>query len=133
MFESFRKISSLLGYVDDRCWYQIKAWKGVVRNGKYMKNDSSKHIQKQNLLIQYLQSNQYRLIRFIKLLLRFLPADIYLLKVNNRNTSTRCEIYLKLTIKTAERRHWRRSGVFIVNFKHILNLVLAFLWLTMKM
>ena len=98
-----------------------------------MKNDSSKHIQKQNLLIQYLQSNQYRLIRFIKLLLRFLPADIYLLKVNNRNTSTRCEICLKLTIKTAERRHWRRSGVFIVNFKHILNLVLAFLWLTMKM
>ena len=90
-----------------------------------MKNDSSKHIQKQNLLIQYLQSNQYRLIRFIKLLLRFLPADIYLLKVNNRNTSTRCEICLKLTIKTAERRHWRRSGVFIVNFKHIIQLVLV--------
>ena len=26
---------------------------------------------------------------------------------------------LKLTIKTPERRHWRRSGVFIVNFKHL--------------
>ena len=24
----------------------------------------------------------------------------------------------KLTIKTPERRHWRRSGVFIVNFEH---------------
>ena len=25
----------------------------------------------------------------------------------------------KLTIKTSERRHWRRSGVFIGNLKHI--------------
>ena len=30
---------------------------------------------------------------------------IYLLKVNNRNTRTRCEICSKLTIKTPERRH----------------------------
>ena len=30
------------------------------------------------------------------------PASIYLLKVNNRNTRTRCEIGLKLTIKTPE-------------------------------
>ena len=33
------------------------------------------------------------------------PAGIYLLKVNNRNTRTRCEICSKLTIKTPERRH----------------------------
>ena len=32
------------------------------------------------------------------------PAGIYLFKVNNRNTRTRCEICSKLTIKTAERR-----------------------------
>ena len=43
-------------------------------------------------------------------------ADIYLLKVNNRNSKTRCEIRSKLTIKAPKRRHWRRSGVFIVNF-----------------
>ena len=43
---------------------------------------------------------------------------IYLLKVNNRNTRTRCEICSKLTIKTPERRHWRRSCVVIVNFEH---------------
>ena len=30
------------------------------------------------------------------------PAGIYLLKVNNRNTRTRCEICSKLTIKTPE-------------------------------
>ena len=43
----------------------------------------------------------------------------YLLKVSNRNIRARCEICSKLTTKTAERRHWRSSDVFIVNFKHI--------------
>ena len=62
---------------------------------------------------------------------------IYLLKVNNRNTRTRCEICSKLTIKTPERRQWRRSGwrrsgVFIVNFEHISHLIL-FLLLTLNM
>ena len=32
------------------------------------------------------------------------PAGIYLLKVNNRNTRTRCKICSKLTIKTPKRR-----------------------------
>ena len=32
------------------------------------------------------------------------PANIYLLKVNNRNTRKRCEICSKLTIKTTEGR-----------------------------
>ena len=44
------------------------------------------------------------------------PANIYLFKVKNRNTTKRYEICSKLTIKTPERRHLRRSGVFIVNF-----------------
>ena len=52
-------------------------------------------------------------------------------KVNNRNTRT-SEICSKLTIKTPERRHWRRSGVFIVNFEYISNLVLIFLLLTLN-
>ena len=34
----------------------------------------------------------------------------------------RCEICSKLTIKTPKRRHWRRFGVFIVNFEHISHL-----------
>ena len=50
------------------------------------------------------------------------PARIYLLKVNNRNTRTKCEL-----------RQWRRSGVFIVNFEHISNLVLVSLLLTLNM
>ena len=54
------------------------------------------------------------------------PAGIYLLKVNNRNTRARSEICSNLTIKTPERRQWHRSGVFIVNFKHISHLLLVF-------
>ena len=54
-------------------------------------------------------------------------------KVNNRNTRTRCEICSKLTVKTPERRQWRRFVVFIVNIEHILHLVLVFLLLTLKM
>ena len=53
-------------------------------------------------------------------------------KVNNSNTRARCEICAKLTIKTPERRHWRRSGVFIANFEHISHLVLVFLLLTLS-
>ena len=58
--------------------------------------------------------------------------NIYLFKVNNRNTRKRCEIWSKLTIKTPERPHWRRSGVFIVNFEHIWYLLLEFLLLNLS-
>ena len=61
------------------------------------------------------------------------PVCIYLLKVNNRNTRTRCEICSKLTIRTPERRQLRHSGVFIVNFEHISHLVLVFQLLTFNM
>ena len=36
----------------------------------------------------------------IVFLVSLFPVGIYLLKVNNRNTRTRCEICSKLTIKT---------------------------------
>ena len=61
------------------------------------------------------------------------PAGIYLLKVSNRNTRTICKICSKLLVKTPERRQWGRSGVFIVNFKHISHFVLVFLLLTLNM
>ena len=60
------------------------------------------------------------------------PVSIDLLKVNNRNTSIRCEICSNLTIKTPERRHWHRSGIFIVNSELISHLVLVFLLLTLE-
>ena len=61
---------------------------------------------------------------------RIRPGGICMFKVNNRNTRARCEICSKLTIKTPERRQWRRSSVFTVNFEHISHLVLVFLLLT---
>ena len=62
---------------------------------------------------------------------------IHLLKVNNRNSRTRCEICSKLTIKIPEPRHWASfwylycycylstyftpcSCVSIVNFEHVI-------------
>ena len=61
------------------------------------------------------------------------PAGIYLLKVNNINTRSSCEICLKLTVKTRERHHRRRSDVFTVNFEHISHLVIVFLLLTLML
>ena len=52
----------------------------------------------------------------------YILACIYLLKVNNRNIRTRCEICSKLTIKT-----------IIVNFENISHLVLVFLLLTLSL
>ena len=52
-------------------------------------------------------------------------------KVNYRNFRTR-EICSNLTVKTLERRQWRRSGVFIVNFEHVSQLVLVFLLVTLS-
>ena len=59
------------------------------------------------------------------------PVGIYLLKVNNRNTRTRCEICSKLTIKTMDNgvvlvsllltlnNFPPCSGVSIANFEHV--------------
>ena len=58
------------------------------------------------------------------------PASNYMFKVNNRNTRTKREICSKLTIKIPERC---RSGIFIVNFEHISQLVQVFLLLTLNM
>ena len=60
------------------------------------------------------------------------PAKIYLFKGNNRNTIKKYEICSKLTIKTPERRQWRRSGVLTVNFEHISHLFLVFLLLILN-
>ena len=47
-------------------------------------------------------------------------------KVNYKDTRT-------TLLATPERRHWRRSGVFIVIFEHLLHLVLVFPLLTLNM
>ena len=47
------------------------------------------------------------------------PANIYMFKVNNRNTKKRWKLCSKLTIKIPERHHWRHSGVFIITKLHV--------------
>ena len=53
------------------------------------------------------------------------PGNIYLSKVNNRNTRNECETSWKLTIKTLTRRQWRSSGIFIVNLEHFSSVSIA--------
>ena len=53
-------------------------------------------------------------------------------KLKNKNSRTRYEIGMKLTIKTPERRQWCRSGLFIVNFEQVSYLTLMFLFLTLS-
>ena len=55
-------------------------------------------------------------------------------KVNNSNARTSYEICSKLTIKTPERSQWRRFGVFIVSFEHLVLVFLLFLrgWIIRK-
>ena len=55
------------------------------------------------------------------------PTNNYLFKVINKNKRAWCNICPKLTIKTSERRQWRCSDVFIVNFEHISHHVLVYL------
>ena len=53
-------------------------------------------------------------------------------KSTTETLEKRCEICSKLTIKTPERCHWRRSGVFIINSEHISHFFLVFLLLTLS-
>ena len=54
-------------------------------------------------------------------------SNIYWFKVNNRKSRERCEMCSKLSIKTPQRRQWRRFGVFVVKFEHISHLFLVLL------
>ena len=53
-------------------------------------------------------------------------TQMFLAKVNNGNTRTKCVFCSELTLETPKRRHWRRSCVFIVNFEQISHIVLVF-------
>ena len=53
-------------------------------------------------------------------------------KVNNKLQNYVNEICSKLTIKTPERRQWRRCSVSVFNFEHISHFHLVFLLLTLN-
>ena len=64
--------------------------------------------------------------------MKLIPSRQLHVKVKNRNNRTRCELCSKITIKIPERHHWHCSRIFIVNFEHILHLVVVFLMLTLS-
>ena len=70
-------------------------------------------------------SSQFICMPNVSKVFRTIPACIYLLKVNYRNTRKKCEICSELTIKTPERRQWRTftpcSTIFTVNFEHVIG------------
>ena len=89
--------------------------KFLIQNGK-----DSKNAHQDLVLLKFTKKYIYIFFNFIKKCLCYInintatiflhdilpyPVSNYLLKVNNRNTRTRCEICSKLTIKTPERRH----------------------------
>ena len=70
-----------------------------------------------------------RVIQKLSFLEKPCLADIYLFKVNNESTKTKCETCSKLYIF---KYHWRLTVVFIVNFGQISHIVLVFpslLWI----
>ena len=86
----------------------------------------------------------------LKILL-FVKCEVFLIRAkrgwfkwNSKDTRSRpcskltiktLEQFVKcsmLTIKITERRQWRLSGVFIVNFENISQIVVVFLFLTLR-
>ena len=86
----------------------------------------------QNLLVSGQICHLWFVVHFSNVIFHGFPLNIYLFKVNNRNTRKRWKICSKLTIKTPERCHWRHSIIFIVNFEHISHLYLVFLLLPLN-
>ena len=64
--------------------------------------------------------------------IRHYLANIYLFKVNNRNTRKKCEISSKLTTKNTRTTSMTSFCCFIVNFEHISHLFLVSLLLTLN-
>ena len=110
-------------------------WDGTIcNNGKRLKPvkyyREVLHLNMTGFMDLSLTSNTYTNAK-----IRIYPVGIYLLKGNNENYRTRCEICSKLKKKTPERphwiedinKHWRRSCLSIVNFEKILHLFLVFI------
>ena len=98
---------------------------------KEIKNLDPKKPVPQDIPVKLLKLNDDIFSQYLSHIFKeFIPAGIYLLKVNNRNTRTRCEKCSKVKIKKPT--YWRRSSFFIVNFEHISHLALVFLLLSLS-
>ena len=55
------------------------------------------------------------------------PENKYMLKAHNNNIRKRCETWERL-----ERHHWCNFSIFVVNFEHVLHLILVYLLLNLN-
>ena len=93
------------------------------------------HFFKRFYLSCYLCSDQKIPIQIFVLIimLNIVPAGIYyMIKVNNGETRTICEVCPKLTIKRLGWRQWHLSDVIIVNFDLIWHIILVSPLLTLN-
>ena len=77
----------------------------------------------------------YTPVMLARKLLMLNPSRHFLVQRQQRRIITMCEICSKLTIKTPERRKWRRwscPGVSVINFEQISHIALVFLLLTLN-
>ena len=59
-------------------------------------------------------------------IITYVKSNCKIKSFNNESIRALCKTCPKFTIKTRKQRHWRRFGVFIVNFEQILHIVLVF-------
>ena len=115
----------------------LSAWKGVTpgdqRFIKVLKNMDNKkekvHLFFKDFLFHFLfhfASFQIDLFNFFCFVFRNITSKHQLVQSSNLNATERCGICSKLRKKITGQRHWRRCGVLIVNFGHILYLFPAF-------
>ena len=118
----------------------ISEWRKIFQNQKKIFQNRKKCFEIQNNLSESINILYINILYFLykKILNSMtsksmnLPVKIYLFKVINGNTRKRRENCLKFnTQSTPDRCQWHRSYVFIVNFEHILQLLLVFLLLTL--
>ena len=77
----------------------------------------------------FLKDNKRVISRFFGTVALTTYPGFYLINVTNRNTKNtkaRCQMSLKLTVRTPEWHQWHHSSVFVVNFQHISHIHLVF-------
>ena len=75
---------------------------------------------------------KFGVLCFLETLVWRFALLLYCRRLVYKSTRKRCEICLKLTIKTPEWRHWARSSLFIVNLEHVSYLFLVYILLTLN-
>ena len=98
------------------CTFNIGRASTGNRSSKYVETNKISH--EKECIWQYYKATSKSILN---------QTVVYMLNVKRRNTAEKCEIFSKLTITKPEQGQWPRSGVFIVNLKHILQHFLVFL------